>query len=98
MSEARTTYSNGIDAIYFLTRKEALRIPPKIDRISGKNNPEFERDLNAMRNDLTQNRAVVLYLDKITWRWYLPSKDELENVYKLPILARLKDGVIYGTK
>ena len=51
-----------------------------------------------MRNELMQNGALVVYLDKITWRWYLPSKDELENVYKLPVLVRLEDGVIYGIK
>ena len=45
-----------------------------------------------------QNRAVVVYLDKINWRWYLPSKDELANVYQLPVLVRLDDGVIYGIK
>lgn len=98
LSAARITYSNGIDAIYFLAGREALRIPAKDDPTGRKNNPEFERDINAMRNDVMQNRAVVLYLDKITWRWYLPSKDELENVYKLPILVRLEDGVIYGSK
>ena len=49
-----------------------------------------------MRNELFQNRAVLVYLDKITWRWYLPTKDELNNVYKLPVLIQLDDGTIYG--
>ena len=53
--------------------------------------------MNTLRSELMQNRAVVVYLDKITWRWYLPTKDELENVYQLPVLIRLNDGVIYGT-
>jgi hypothetical protein len=97
VSPVRTIYSNGVDAIYFLTRREAVRLPAKFDPTGGKNNAEFERDINAMRNDLTQNRAVVIYLDNITWRWYLPSRDELENVYKLPVLIRLEDGVIYGS-
>jgi hypothetical protein len=97
-SENRLTYSNGIDALFILTRKESLRIPAKFDPTGGKNNADFERDINAMRNELMQNRAVVVYLDKITWRWYLPSKDELENVYKLPVLVRLDDGTIYGIK
>ena len=98
LSEAKTTYSNGVDAIYLLTSKHAVRIPAKVDPTRGKSNVEFDRDISAMRNELMQNRALVVYLDKITWRWYLPSKDELENVYKLPVLVRLEDGVIYGIK
>jgi hypothetical protein len=98
LSEAKTTYSNGVDAIYLLTSKHAVRIPAKVDPTRGKSNVEFDQDISAMRNELMQNRALVVYLDKITWRWYLPSKDELENVYKLPVLDRLEDGVIYGIK
>ncbi len=98
LSADRTTYSNGIDAIYYLTGREALRIPAKFDQTQGRNNPDFEREIIAMRNDLMQNRAVVIYLDKISWRWYLPSRDELESVYKLPVLVKLEDGVIYGSQ
>jgi hypothetical protein len=95
-SELRTTYSNGIDALYFLTKRDALRIPAKIDPTTGKSNLDFEREINSLRFELLQNRAVLVYLDKITWRWYLPTKDELNNVYKLPILSQLDDGTIYG--
>ena len=95
-SDVRTTYSNGIDAVYFQTKKKALRIPAKIDPTNGKSNLDFEREINSMRSELLQNRAVLVYLDKITWRWYLPTKDELNNVYKLPVLLQLDDGTIYG--
>jgi len=98
LPEPKTIYSNGIDAIHFLATKQALRIPAKTDPTGGKTNPEFDGQINALRNELMQNRAVVVYLDRITWRWYLPSKDELENVYRLPILVRLDDGVVYGIK
>jgi hypothetical protein len=98
LSESRSIYSNGIDVIHILAKKEALRIPAKVDPTNEKKNSEFERDMNSLRNEVIQNRAVVIYLDKITWRWYLPTKDELENVYHFPILTRLNDGVIYGIK
>ena len=95
-AEVRTIYSNGIDAVYFLTKKQALRIPAKIDPTTGKSNLDFERDINSMRNPLLQNRAVLVYLDKITWHWYLQPKNELNNTYKLPVLIQLDDGTIYG--
>jgi hypothetical protein len=97
-SESRSIYSNGIDVIHILAKKEALRIPAKVDPTNEKKNSEFERDMNSLRNEVIQNRAVVIYLDKITWRSYLPTKDELENVYHFPVLTRLNDGVIYGIK
>lgn len=96
LSKDRIIYSNGIDAIQFLTEKEALRIPAKTDPTNWKNNMELDRDVDAMRDELMEKRAVIVYLSKITWRWYLPSQEELENVYKLPVLVRLDDGVIYG--
>jgi len=98
LPETKTIYSNGVDAIQFLTRRAALRIPAKIDPGSGLQNPNFERDVEAMRNDLMDERAVIVYMDRITWRWYLPSKEELENVYHIPILARFYDGVVYGIR
>ena len=98
LSESRSIYSNGIDVIHILAKKEALRIPARVDPTNGKKNSEFARDMNSLRSELIQNRAVVVYLDKITWRWYLPTKDELENVYNFPVLTRLNDGVIYGIK
>ena len=97
-SEGRMVYSNAIDAIHFLTGREALRVPAKFDPTTRKNNPDFERSIGEMRNELIQNRAVLLYLDNVTWRRYLPSKEELENIYKLPVLTRLNDGVVYGVR
>ena len=97
LPESRTIYSNGIDATHFLAKREALRIPAKVDPVSGKKNSEFEGEINTLRSELIQNRAVVVFLNKITWRWYLPTKDELETIHKFPVLVRLNDGVIYGT-
>lgn len=98
LPETKIIYSNGVDAIQFLTGREALRIPAKIDPGSRRPNANFDREIEAMENDIMANRAVVIYLDRIDWRWYLPSKEELEQVYKLPLLTRFFDGVIYGIK
>ncbi len=54
----------------------------------------IEQDINYMRDEIIQNRGVVVYLDRITWRWYLPTKDALNNVYKLPVLIQLDDGIV----
>ena len=98
LSEARTIYSNGVDAIHVLTGREALRIPAKVDPMNGKRITGFDGEMNAARGEVIRQRAVVVYFDRIAWRSYLPSKDELEDFYMLPVLVRLDDGVVYGIK
>lgn len=94
----RVIYSNGPDLITFLTGRPAVMLPRKISAASTLPNPDFGRELESLQTDLAQNKAVVIYLDRVTWRAYLPSRDELENSYHLPVLRLLQDGVVYGTK
>lgn len=89
-------YSNAIDAIFLLTHKDALRIPAKIDPSTGQANNDFASSMSQLQEALRNDNAVVVYFDKVTWRWYLPSKDELEKVHQLPVRRQLADGVIYG--
>lgn len=91
-------YSNGPDVIHFLTQTEAKSLPHKINPGTRAPNPDFELKVEAMRNDLIQNNAMIIYLDKITWRWYLPTKDELQNLYKIPATLWLADGTVYTIK
>ena len=95
-ASSKTVYSNGADAFYFFNRREALLIPTRFDLMAGHANAEFDRQMKAMRDEVTQNHAVIVYFDRIDWRWYLPGKQELEEIYKLPVLRRFDDGVIYG--
>ena len=90
--------SNAADACYFFTNREVSRLPAKYDPTSAHVNMDFERQLTALRDDLNNNHALVIYFDKITWRWYLPNRNELEETYKLPVVTRLADGVVYGAQ
>jgi len=92
----RTIYSNGVDVIAFLTGKEAVRLPAKIDPVSWQINRDFDRQMAMLNNDVMQNRAVIVIFDRITWRYYLPRPEELGETYKLPLMLRLDDGAVYG--
>jgi hypothetical protein len=52
----------------------------------------------VLKNDLDKNHALIIYFDRLTWRWYLPSRNELEEKYKLPVVTRLADGVVFGVQ
>jgi hypothetical protein len=91
-------YSNAADACYLFTKREVLRLPAKYDSTSGRDNADFGAQMIALRDGLNNNHALVIYFDRINWRWYLPSRDELEESYKLPVATRLADGVVYGVQ
>ena len=90
--------SNAADACYLFTKREALRLPAKYDPTGARVNTDFTAQIAALRDDLNNNHTLVIYFDKITWRWYLPDRNELEESHELPVLTRLTDGVIYGAQ
>jgi len=95
-ADKRTIYSNGVDVIAFLTAKEAVRLPAKIDPVSWQINRDFDRQMAILNREVMENRAVIVVFDSITWRYYLPRSEELKDTYKLPVMLRLNDGAVYG--
>ena len=91
-------YSNAADACYIFTKREVLRLPAKYDSTSGRDNADFDAQMTALQDGLNNNHALVVYFDRINWRWYLPSREELEESYKLPVATRLADGIVYGVQ
>lgn len=89
-------YSNGHDVVRFLTEKAAVRIPVKTDPGTRRPNADYEDQLCEVVRESREGEAIIVYLDGITWRWYLPSVEELETKGAMPVLRRLEDGVIYG--
>ena len=90
--------SNAADACYLFTNREVSRLPARYDSTNARVNTDFESQMTTLRDDLNNNHALVIYFDKITWRWYLPNRNELEETYKLPVLMRFADGVVYGVQ
>lgn len=88
--------SNAADACYFFTKREVSRLPAKYDPTSARDNADFGAQMTALQDSLNNNQALVIYFDRITWRWYLPTRNELEESYKLPVAKRFADGVVYG--
>ena len=68
----------------------------KFDPVGWKPNQQFETEMANVSKEIFENRAVLVYFDRIEWRYYLPARDELDRTYKLPVLKQLPDGVVYG--
>ena len=88
-------FTNAPDAVYLLTGRPATMLPRKVDTATGKLNEDYPTQLVATRSQLGKRNAVVVYFKTITWRWYLPSEEELEKELDLRQVAREKDGSIY---
>ena len=95
-SESRKIYSNGNDVIEFKTEANASRIPQKYYATSLTENTNFQTQLETMCDEVIMNKAIIVYLDGITWRGYLPTEKELVKKCQLPILYEAEDGTIYG--
>jgi hypothetical protein len=89
-------YSNGSDAIRFLTGKDALTWPHKTSPISLSVNPDYGPALHRMCQECREGVALVIHFNATAGRWYLPSREELELLCDLPVLGQFSDGVVYG--
>lgn len=88
-------YSNGPDVIGFITERNAKMIPHKISSISRTLNPDFRRDWDLICKDVMLNKAVIIYLYNITWRWYLPVREQVPELCEMPASVIFEDGIVY---
>ncbi len=95
LPEGILIYSNGDDAVYFAAGKPAARLPQKVDPFTQETNPMYRSEMDRMRNILADSEGVIVYFNGITWRGYLPSRQELEAVLPLVVEWIGDQGVIY---
>jgi len=88
-------YSNGVDAIYYLTGKHAHNIPEKIIHGTGRPNPRYEAELVEMGDDMRSHHGVLVYFETLPERWFLPAESELNSRLPLKEMTRLSDGSVY---
>ena len=92
LEPSRPVYSNAVDAIAYLTDRRATPVPAEREYLTGRANPDYGRELLAMRSDLGASGGYLAYFDAATYRRsFLPSRPELERI--LPLEVVLRDGV-----
>jgi len=90
-------YSNGRDAIYYLTGRRAIFIPEKIIHSTGRPNQNYDGEVEKMAGDIREHNGVVVYFHALPERTYLPPEDELRR--RLPFeVATRADGSIFRTQ
>lgn len=89
-------YSNGSDAIHYLTGRPGLLIPEKISHGTGFPNLNYDREVEAMKKEIMDRNGVLVYLHNLPERSYLPSEDELSSRLS-PQVRSFSDGSIFET-
>lgn len=88
-------YSNGSDAIYFLTSRPVTRLPNKVDKMNLVGNQAYLAQIRQVGVQLVAGRGVIVYLEGFPDRWYQPNEQDLTAELSLQIVAREADGVIF---
>lgn len=91
-------YSNDPEALAFFTACEARDVPSRASRTSMLPRPSFAQELKAMCSDVSGGRAILVYLGGVSWRWQVPTAEELEAACGLAASARFEDGAVYGVR
>jgi hypothetical protein len=90
-------YSNGADILGFLTEKQSLSIPAKTSSGTMEANSLYNEEIDAMCKDIIiEKGALLVYFNQVTWRWYLPTQEEVASTCKLPVLQNFGDGTVFG--
>jgi 4-amino-4-deoxy-L-arabinose transferase-like glycosyltransferase len=87
-------YSNGYDAIYYLTKRPAIYLPEKVIHGTGRENQDYAAEVELMRNTLGERNGLVVYFNTLPERWFLPSVSDLSQL-PLSEIVTTPDGSIY---
>ncbi len=90
-------YSNGSDVLRFLIEKDSSLIPHKTNSNTLIANDDFDKEVEVMCRDITNNGALFVYFDQVK-RWYLPTGAEIKSICSLPVVHDFVDGTVYGVK
>ncbi len=90
-------YSNAPDALNFLTGRQTHYVPLRFERRTGMDNPLSPRSAQIanVAAALKQGDGYLIFADKVDWRFYLMSEDELRNALELRVIEEVEDGRIY---
>lgn len=88
-------FTNGYDAVYFLTGRPAFYLPEKIIHGTGQANALYSTELAHIREQMVERDGVLVYFAGFPERVYLPTESELKEQLHLRLVSRETDGAVY---
>jgi len=87
-------YTNGPDVIYFMTGKLTYATPEEIISVKNVPNPKKLSEIREMALNFNEGKSVLVWLDNITWRHDLVSKQSLLSSLMVTLFYMAPDGSI----
>jgi len=88
-------FSNGDDVIRYKTGNSATALPAKYSAMTTEPNENYPEEMNKMCADLENGKTLFVFLNEID-RDYYASQDEVLDACNVPLIYKLRDGMIYG--
>jgi len=88
-------YTNGIEAIKVNTDKSAHWLPAVMNPLTRERYPGYLSHLDNISVQIKKGTAALVWFDRIDWRNYLISKEEIRNELPESLLKEFSDGFIY---
>ena len=93
-------YTNASEVVYFLTGRIGATFPTKgsgmLFHVKGASTrPGFYSEMAQFEKKLRAHGGLIIYLDRVTWRSYGLSENELKEYLPLQLVEKVSDGSIY---
>ncbi|MCK5708382.1 MAG: glycosyltransferase family 39 protein [Candidatus Aureabacteria bacterium] len=88
-------YTNGRSILSFHTKKTVKGIPHIYHSKTKKENENFKQEMRNMVHDLSSHNGIIVYINQINWKRYMPREKDLQKVLKLHYLQKDSLGSIY---
>lgn len=87
-------YTNGPDPLEFYLDVKSKTLPRHTYPETRLRNEKIFDDIRAMAAEISQKNGVIVYFKNISWRWYLPTIDQLQKILLLQVMFDSKDGTV----
>ncbi|GLB50446.1 hypothetical protein Y10_28140 [Neptunitalea sp. Y10] len=94
----KKVYTNADDIITFhLHKKEHIYLIPKVvNPFDNTPNPEYQNEMDILKNEIAHKKAVIVYFKTITYRDFLISEEEIITQFSEFPIQEYSDGFIIG--
>ncbi|MEM7393317.1 MAG: glycosyltransferase family 39 protein [Verrucomicrobiota bacterium] len=96
LPEDHTIASNAPDAITMLARRRAGSVPIKFKPNSAMEVDGYEEILREWHQSMPAKKGLIVWFDRVDWRFYLPSKDEVAASPLITARTNVSDGTIFA--